>query len=401
MSIVESITESTTTSIVEGIVGGGGIDPLVFHALDDVAGSFSADVIIGTGNLTEARTSTIYLPDDSSPPVWQSYGSGVPGEVYASGQWWLYGAPAATNLQIQSKDLTNAEWTASNMTVAFTATGMTGAANDASDLTATAGNATVIANQIVAASADQTTRWFIKRKTGTGVIEITVDNGTTWQDVTTEVDSAAGFNECIESLAATVNIQIGIRIVTSGDAVYVGNAEAYTAKNESKVRAAGPIFTAAATVSVNKTNLSVDLANHANDQGLYYCEFVPFITKGEPTIGNVGLVSSRSGGTSGQIYIQAENRVVTYDETGGTNDLKDFVAGTAYKGFVGYDAAAAKMWAMLDSGRSSDVAYDGAYSVAAGKLIILGGVSVTYLIRNIRRYDLNLVDGKVEAAELV
>ena len=31
----------------------------IFHALDDVDGAFSANVIVGIGSLTEARTSTI------------------------------------------------------------------------------------------------------------------------------------------------------------------------------------------------------------------------------------------------------------------------------------------------------------------------------------------------------
>ena len=35
-------------------------DALVFHALDDVGGSFVNDVITGVGVLTEANTSTRY-----------------------------------------------------------------------------------------------------------------------------------------------------------------------------------------------------------------------------------------------------------------------------------------------------------------------------------------------------
>ena len=84
-----------------GLGGVGSGDPsLVFHALS----LFSADspnVSRGIGDLTEVRTSPIYLPDDSG--IWQSFGSGVPGKVYANAQWWQYGAPATTNDQIQSK----------------------------------------------------------------------------------------------------------------------------------------------------------------------------------------------------------------------------------------------------------------------------------------------------------
>ena len=166
-------------------------DNAVFHALNYLEAS-SPHVSRGIGTLTEGRTSTIDLSDDAG--IWQAFGSGIPGKVFANSKWWLYGGPTLTNSQIRSDDLANAEWTKTNVTAVKDATGMRNDANGASTLTATGANGTVIANVIAAGSADQTTRWFLKRKTGTGVIEITVNNGGTWQDVTTEVDSAAGFN---------------------------------------------------------------------------------------------------------------------------------------------------------------------------------------------------------------
>ena len=59
---------------------------LVFHTLvmETLNSTF---VSRGIGDLTEARTSTIYLPDDAG--IWQSFGSGIPGRVYAGGKWWL------------------------------------------------------------------------------------------------------------------------------------------------------------------------------------------------------------------------------------------------------------------------------------------------------------------------
>lgn len=131
--------------------------------------------------------------------------------------------PAFTQSQIQSNDLTNVEWTATTMTVAQDAVGIDGGATTACTLTATAGNATVIGNAITAASDTHAAKWYLKRKTGTGTIELTVDGGTTWQAVT--IDSSFGGYPIDQ--AAVTNPATGIRIVTSGDAVIVGNAEVY------------------------------------------------------------------------------------------------------------------------------------------------------------------------------
>ena len=59
-------------------------DTLAFYALDDVSGTFSADVITGTGSLTEACTSTRYCPDDSN--IYQPFATGVAAEYYAGGK---------------------------------------------------------------------------------------------------------------------------------------------------------------------------------------------------------------------------------------------------------------------------------------------------------------------------
>lgn len=296
---------------------------------------------------------------------------------------WLYGGPATENDQIHSDNLADAEWTASNMTVAKDATGMRGDANGASTLTATAGNATVLANALVEGADDQTTRWFIKRKTGTGDIEITVNGGGTWQDVTTEVDSTAGFNEAIESLTALANPQIGIRIVTDTDAVIVGNGEMHVGKTENQVRRSTPIFTAGSTVTVNATDDSFDDANHTASQGGYYVEWTPQFATAEVS-GDIEILSLNN--SAGLLYYDATNSLLK--STDGTNTASvalTIVSGTTYKIWVAYGGTSLQVG--FDSTAGTAGTFDGAFATGTKIEVITPSGNVT-LLRNLRHYDL-------------
>ena len=55
----------------------------------------------------------------------------------------------------------------------------------------------------------------------------------------------------------------------------------------------------------------------------------------------------------------------------------------------------------MNSSRSSDVTYDGAYDLSGLKLVVLGEMAATTLIRDVRRYDLNLADSKTKTDELI
>lgn len=123
---------------------------------------------------------------------------------------------ARTNLCLYSNDLTNAAWTKSNMSTAKTATGYDNVANSATTLTATAANATAL-QAITSASAARITHCAIKRRTGSGNIDLTQDNGSTW--TTQTVTSSWAIYEL--SSVTSANPTVGIRIVTSGDAVDV------------------------------------------------------------------------------------------------------------------------------------------------------------------------------------
>lgn len=179
---------------------------------------------------------------------------------------------AATNLVLHNRDLTNAAWTKSNTTAAKTATGVDGVANSCSTLTASAGNGTCL-QAIVTGAATRNTSVYLKRRTGTGNIDVTRDNGTTWSTVTFTGTGPGGFTRVtaldISALTSgAANPTVGIRIVTSGDAVDVDYFQ-----DEALSSASSAIATAAASAT-----RAVDYATVAAPTGLSVTEGAAAVT---------------------------------------------------------------------------------------------------------------------------
>jgi hypothetical protein len=147
--------------------------------------------------------------------------------------------PGATNLALWSRDLTQASWVSTNMTAALTATGADGVANSATTLTATAGNATEL-QAITSASASRVFSAVVRRRTGTGTVQITQDNGSTWTTITL----TTSFQRFTTPNQTLTNPTVGFRIVTSGDAIDVDFCQAETGSV-----ATSPIVTTAGTAS--------------------------------------------------------------------------------------------------------------------------------------------------------
>src|SRR4030095_1445028 len=123
---------------------------------------------------------------------------------------------ARTNVVLWNRDQTNAAWTKTNMTAALDQSGPDGSVNSATSLLATAGNATSV-QAITLASAPLYQSPYMKRITGSGTINLTMDNGATWTVVSPTTDWTL-----VEIPTQTLaNPTVGFRIVTSGDKIAV------------------------------------------------------------------------------------------------------------------------------------------------------------------------------------
>ena len=128
--------------------------------------------------------------------------------------------PAATNRCDYSEAFDNAAWAKSNCTITANSIASPAGATTADTLTATAANASCL-DSITLASSTVRFSVYLKRKTGTGNIDLTVDGGSTW---TTKAITSEWARYDITQAAVT-NPNVGIRIVTSGDEVYAWGAQ--------------------------------------------------------------------------------------------------------------------------------------------------------------------------------
>lgn len=199
-----------------------------------------------------ARTSTGWYFNSSGLLV--SVSGGVTRFNYGPGSTTLNGLliePIRKNDVLWSRDLTNAAWTASNITAAKDQIGLDGSANSASSITATAGNGTIL-QAITATSAQRAQSVYVKRITGAGVVEMTMDNGSTW----TAIAVTASWARVTIPAQTLANPTVGFRIVTSGDAVAID-----VVQNEVAVGAtpgpSSPIVTTSAAVQRERDDLNL------------------------------------------------------------------------------------------------------------------------------------------------
>lgn len=182
-------------------------------AWDFVNQSFLRAGRVTASGITFTRASAAYA--ERSDGIWQSFGSGV-ARITDKG---LLVEGSRINRALYSRDLTNPAWTATNVTVARNQVGIDGTANSACSLTATAGNGTVLQAITHASTARYFSIW-VKRITGTGTVNVTLDNGSTWTAVTV----TSGWTQ-VGAAQTLANPTVGVRIVTSGDAIAVDFAQ--------------------------------------------------------------------------------------------------------------------------------------------------------------------------------
>jgi hypothetical protein len=183
----------------------------------------------------------------------------------------------ATNHCHVNRDMSNVAWTKSNITAARDATGIDGVANSASTLTATAtdgtctGNAMTSLNSVVAVYSI-----YMKRKTGTGTISVSVDGGATYNTATVTSTTEWTRYQWNDNNAAA---QIVIKIGTSGDELECDFAQGEivaTNSTSAYCRATSPIWTrTAGAVTRSPDYLSYNMSGPVSGLGMtVYMELI-------------------------------------------------------------------------------------------------------------------------------
>jgi len=147
--------------------------------------------------------------------------------------------PARTNLLLHNRDLTQAAWVDTDVTVARDLVGVDGEPNTGNRLTATDADGTVL-QTVTSASAVRGGSAYVKRITGSGTVEMTVDGGATWTPLTLTTSWA----RFVLQPQTHADPEVGFRIATSGDVIGVDYVQC---ENGNTISA--PVVTGAAGVA--------------------------------------------------------------------------------------------------------------------------------------------------------
>jgi hypothetical protein len=229
-------------SLRGGLSVGRGFSPVLGPTLNL---QFTTGILDSRITFTRASSATYF---DSSGLL-QTAGTNVPRFTYDPVSLAAQGLlieEARTNVVLQNRDLTNVAWVKTTATAALNQTGIDGVSNSASSLTAAAGNATAVQAIVLGSSARFQTA-YVKRLVGSGVIQMTMDNGATWTTVTV----TAGWTRVSIPTQTLANPIVGFRIVTSGDSIAIDYVQ-----NEN-----GTFATSAIAVSGTAVARSADIAS--------------------------------------------------------------------------------------------------------------------------------------------
>lgn len=295
-----------SSSVATGEGPTGGAATLIGSEADGVAIDFRdmtmiiRDTVTGANAFAGAPATKLTYTSPSTKWILNSAGLYVSGttlrtEYDSSGvALGLRVEEARTNVVLHDRHMTNAAWTKTTCTAAKDQTGIDGSANSASSLTATAGNATCLQAITLGSSARFQTA-FVKRITGSGVVEMTMDNGATWTAVTV---TGAWTRVSIPS-QTLANPTVGFRIVTNGDAIAVDFVQ-----NENGAFATSPIATTTASVTraIDNISIATTLLNYSTTLGSAYV--------GYTVIGltaNTKLFSLNTAGSSANVVELDQN----------------------------------------------------------------------------------------------
>ncbi len=214
--------------------------------------------------------------------------------------------PSAQNLALHSRDLTNAVWSGTTVTIAKNAVGADGVASGATTITATAASGTVL-QSLSHASQSRVFSAYIRRVSGTGAIQLTTNGGTNWTTVT--ISSLYTQVACAAQTVASGTI--GIRLAVSGDVIEVDFTQ-----GEVGPVATSPIPTTTGSVTRNADVITLSGAVSGcigQTEGTLYAEFEYKTNTAERR-----LIALSDNTTTNRVFVWTLNNIF-YVQVQGTN----------------------------------------------------------------------------------
>ncbi len=357
------------------------ITPIALMPFDE-----SDEVVVGVGAVTTTR-STIGTYKDRDDRLIKTAAINI-ARLESDGRL-VEGA--STNEALHNRDFDNAAWVKTDITALKDAIGADGVANSASTLTATGANGTAF-QTVTKASAKNTFSIDVRRKTGTGTIEITDNNGSSLTDITALINSTTYTR--IQITRTQANPVFGVKITTSGDEVEVDYSQL-----EALAFASSRIATTTVAVGRGTDNLSIDSDN------------IPAPTLDYSLSAKVKLLGANTAATQGLMNVVGETtrdfkakltsgnqRSINGTASGVTGDTATSVTAQQTH-VVTFVAAAARTTLYLD-GVQTGTGTHAATATGTKTSINIGKQISSYLfghIRDFRIYPVALTASQVEA----
>lgn len=336
-----------------------------------------------------------------SPPPYTATDT-VPAEPVFEDDGLRFMGASVVNLLPYSEDF--GEWTASNVTATQDQTGPDGNAGTAYSLLATAGNGTL--KYTVSAASAATTRDYsiwMKRITGTGDIDLTIDDGSTW---TTKVLTTSWQRFNISQSVA--NPVVGIRIVTDTDKIAIFGAQVtQTSFLAPYIPSRGAATYIAAEslswpLSDELKNVIADDVGDATSEGTMIVEFTPGYDESIIAVGeNIGMLSSKS--SMYDLLYEGSLNFTSIDDGANASSYStgSFVAGENHVMFVIWSKTAGsffigKKYNGSFSWDSSPATYSGAFGADTSLSVGLSN-PYPFHIKNLRFYPKALTKAQIES----
>lgn len=323
----------------------------------------------GVQSFTYLDASTV-----NSNVVTEARGADIPASTLKG----YFAEGAATNNALWSRDFTKASWVKTNITPVKNATGIDGRPSSASTLTATAGNGTAFQTVTIVSAAFNTSFW-VKRKTGTGTIEITDNNGTNYTDITSLINPSTF--TLVEINRTQANPVFGFRIVTSADAIEVDFAGLVDNPTSTS-----PIETDGSTKTrPDSTKATLDLANFSDSEGSMEFELTPFFNVA--TGAEQGLVTPNSGSsTLIRILSTPAKSLRMSDETTATSFNNAWsTPGQTITVKLIWSTVTGKMSFSVDGAAATEVTFDGSFG-PSGALTLFKSLTLGAAMKNLKTY---------------